>query len=79
MPSIPKQVATLLQDLTTHLPTILGKNLVGIYLYGSLTQRAFNPQCSDGTTDHWPVALIALENELGAQARKFVAKWGKIR
>jgi len=36
-----------LQDLTTHLPKLLGKNLDGIYLYGSLTQRAFNPTRSD--------------------------------
>jgi predicted nucleotidyltransferase len=47
MASIPNQVTALLQDLTAHLPTILGKNLVGIYLYGSLTQRAFNPKRSD--------------------------------
>lgn len=39
--------------------------------------QAFNPQCSDGTTDHWSITLIALENELGAQARKYLAKWGR--
>ncbi len=37
----------LLHDLTAHLPVILGRNMVGLYLYGSLTQRAFNPKRSD--------------------------------
>jgi len=44
---IPAQVSALLQDLTEALPTLLGENLVGIYLYGSLTQGAFNPERSD--------------------------------
>jgi Domain of unknown function (DUF4111) len=47
MAKIPFQVTTLVQSLATDLPMILGRNLVGIYLYGSLTQRAFNPQSSD--------------------------------
>ena len=41
--------------------------------------QAFNPQCSDGTTDHWPISLIAIENELGAHARELVAKWGRMK
>ena len=47
MAYIPTQVSALLQDLTTRFPVILGRNLVGIYLYGSLTQRAFDPRRSD--------------------------------
>lgn len=47
MAHIPAQVLALLQDLTAHLPVILGRNLVGIYLHGSLTQQAFNPKRSD--------------------------------
>src|SRR5438128_1897468 len=47
MAHIPTQVTALLEDLTAHLPVILGRNLVGLYLYGSLTQRAFNPKRSD--------------------------------
>ncbi|MEW6211534.1 MAG: aminoglycoside adenylyltransferase domain-containing protein [Acidobacteriota bacterium] len=47
MTRIPAQVSALLHDLATHLPVLLGRNLVGIYLYGSLTQRAFNPARSD--------------------------------
>jgi hypothetical protein len=47
MSHIPVQVAALLEELTTRLPVILGRNLVGVYLYGSLTQAAFNPKRSD--------------------------------
>jgi hypothetical protein len=47
MEPIPAQVSALLQDLTEALPTLLGENLFGIYLYGSLTQGAFNPRHSD--------------------------------
>jgi len=43
----PNDVITLLDDLKVNLPLILGRNLVGIYLYGSLTQKAFNPERSD--------------------------------
>lgn len=45
--AIPNQVSALLEDLTDQFPVILGKDLVGIYVYGSLTQRAFNPKRSD--------------------------------
>jgi Domain of unknown function (DUF4111)/Nucleotidyltransferase domain len=44
---IPTEISALLEELTAALPTILGENLVGIYLYGSLTQGAFNPERSD--------------------------------
>jgi hypothetical protein len=47
MASIPVEVSTLLLNLNAQLPAILGRNLVGIYLYGSLTQAAFNPKRSD--------------------------------
>ena len=47
MGPIPAQLSALLQDLTEALRVLLGQNLVGIYLYGSLTQNAFNPERSD--------------------------------
>ena len=47
MARIPAQVGSLLQELTAKLSTILGRNLVGVYLYGSLTQGAFNQWRSD--------------------------------
>jgi len=47
MPNIPRKVSRLLQDLSAQLPLILGRNLVGVYLYGSVTHAAFNPKRSD--------------------------------
>jgi predicted nucleotidyltransferase len=47
MARIPARVSALLQEITDGLPVILGRNLAGIYLYGSLTQGAFNPKRSD--------------------------------
>ena len=44
---VPSQVISLLDSLVAELPAVIGANLVGIYLYGSLTQRAFNPKRSD--------------------------------
>lgn len=43
----PAQVSALLEALAQRLPVLLGRNLVGIYLYGSLTQQAFDPRLSD--------------------------------
>jgi len=47
MPKVPHQVTALLDDLAAQLPSLLGRNVVGVYVYGSLTQRAFNPRRSD--------------------------------
>jgi hypothetical protein len=47
MARIPAQVTALLETLAARLPVILGGNLVGVYLYGSLTQRAFDARRSD--------------------------------
>ena len=47
MSRVPAQVTELLADLTRHLPVVLGRNLFGFYLYGSLTQKAFNSKRSD--------------------------------
>jgi predicted nucleotidyltransferase len=44
---VPPQVSALLEDLTQALRILLGENLVGVYLYGSITQGAFNPERSD--------------------------------
>jgi Aminoglycoside adenylyltransferase, C-terminal domain len=46
-PVIPTQVENLLNEVTANFKKILQNNLFGIYLYGSLTQRAFNPARSD--------------------------------
>jgi hypothetical protein len=45
--NIPKDLFDLLQAMVTDLPEILHGNLVGIYLWGSLTYDAFDETCSD--------------------------------
>lgn len=59
----------MLHDVAAQLQIILRRNLVGIYLYGSLTQRAFNPKRSD--VDCLVVTQRALSE---AQFRKLV-RW----
>ncbi len=45
--NIPKDLADLFQAMATDFPEILRENLVGIYLWGSLTYDAFDEECSD--------------------------------
>ncbi len=45
--TIPNDLSGLLQQMATDLPTILQGNLVGLYLWGSLTYDAFDEICSD--------------------------------
>ena len=48
MPGTPSQyVATLLDQLARQLQADLGRNVVGLYVYGSLTQNAFDARRSD--------------------------------
>ncbi len=47
MSTFTPDVSAVLDDLTATLPRVLGGNLVGMYLYGSLTQDAFDPRRSD--------------------------------
>src|SRR5215831_18342344 len=44
---IPKDLSNLLQVMATDFPAILPEDLVGIYLWGSLTYNAFDATCSD--------------------------------
>src|ERR1700722_5887936 len=44
---IPKDLSDLLQAMATDFPAILRGNLLGFYLWGSLTYRAFDEACSD--------------------------------
>jgi hypothetical protein len=69
MMPIPRPVSALLQDLTAQLRVILGRNLFGVYVYGSLTQHAFNHKRSDVDS------IVVTERELSdAQFRK-VGAW----
>jgi len=45
--SVPTDLSDLLQQIAADLPVILRGNLVGIYLWGSLTYDAFDETCSD--------------------------------
>ena len=44
---IPKDLSNLLQVMATDFAAILREDLVGIYLWGSLTYNAFDATCSD--------------------------------
>ncbi len=67
MARIPYQVSSLLDELTAQLRNLLRQNLVGIYLYGSLTQAAFDPARSDID------CIVVTERDLSA------AEFSKIR
>ena len=47
MAEYPAEVAALFDDLTAHFRRLLGEELVGIYLFGSLTQGSFDAARSD--------------------------------
>lgn len=76
MKNLPPQVSALLQVLSNTLPSLLGNNLVGLYLYGSLTQGAFNQDRSD--VDCIAVTLRELPEhqfvELAAWLTRFAAE-----
>ena len=44
---IPEALAELLRSIAADFPVILKDNLVGVYLWGSLTYGAFDERCSD--------------------------------
>ncbi|HXN51364.1 MAG TPA: aminoglycoside adenylyltransferase domain-containing protein [Candidatus Acidoferrum sp.] len=45
--NIPPDLSNLLQTMASDFPAVLRGNLVGIYLWGSLTYDAFDESCSD--------------------------------
>lgn len=47
MARVPHQVSALLDELAAQLPVLLGNNVIGVYVCGSLTQQAFDPRRSD--------------------------------
>ena len=62
---VPHDLADLLQAVATDFPTLLPDNLVGIYLWGSLTYDAFDESCSD--VDFVTVTRHDLEDHQFAQ------------
>ena len=47
MNNFPENLRALLDEMANDFPSILENNLVGIYLWGSLTYEAFDERCSD--------------------------------
>lgn len=45
--NIPENLTVLLHEMASDFPSLLENNLVGIYLWGSLTYKAFDERCSD--------------------------------
>lgn len=57
----PPDLRALLDELSAQLPKLLGRDLVGIYIYGSLTQGAFQPERSElqrGGSDGNPIPWL---------------------
>jgi len=75
MARVPRQVSALLDELGTQLPTLLGKNLVGVYVYGSLTQKAFDPRRSD--VDCIAVLRRDLSRAEAKALRTYLAKYSE--
>ena len=44
---IPQDLSALLHEIARDFPALLENNLVGVYLWGSLTYEAFDERCSD--------------------------------
>ena len=76
LPKIPAELSALLHDITRDFPAVLSENLVGIYLWGSLTYRAFDKRCSDVDSivvtrrDLNDTEFAAMERWFGRAARR---------
>jgi predicted nucleotidyltransferase len=66
---VPSPIAATLRALTEALGRILGSTLVGAYLYGSLTQRDFDPARSDLD------CLVVVRRELTDTQFRKLATW----
>ena len=47
MSRLPVEATALLDEMSANIRVLLGRNLVGIYLYGSITNSSFSPNRSD--------------------------------
>lgn len=68
---VPKQLNNLFIKITNSFPKLLGNNLVGIYLYGSLTYGTFNEKTSDID------CIVVLNRNLNGSKFKGLNKWYK--
>jgi len=69
MARIPAKLSTLLHDLGTQLPVMLGRNLVSVYLYGSVTHNGFAPKTSDVD------CLVVTRRELSEAQFRRLGSW----
>lgn len=74
-PRVPAEAVSLLDKMTNHIPVILGRNLVGIYLYGSITNSSFNPHRSD--IDCLAVTRISLSENQFRRLRAWLENMAK--
>ena len=66
---VPEEVEELEQDIARYFPEILKENLVGIYLWGSLTYDAFDEEASDVD------CVAVLERDLSSQEFAGLEGW----
>lgn len=69
MKEVPDEVNSLLAEVAGGFPLLLGGNLTGIYLYGSLTQGAFDPGRSDID------CIVVTQRELSEEEFAAVGEW----
>jgi predicted nucleotidyltransferase len=73
---VPQDLLDLLQEMAADLPVILGGNLVGIYLWGSLTYDAFDETCSD--VDFVAVTRRGLDDREFSELDEWFKEKGKL-
>jgi len=66
---VPRQLSVLLRRIAGDFPILLDDNLVGIYLWGSLTYDAFDPGCSDVD------AVVVIRRDLSRSEFTALARW----
>lgn len=69
MKKAPKEVSALLDGIAKDFPVMFGDRLTGIYLYGSLTQEAFDPTRSDID------CIVVTRSELSDEDFTAVGEW----
>ena len=68
-PNLPNELSALLEEVANDFPLILKGNLVGIYLWGSLTYEAFDEKCSDVD------CIIVIRRDLNDKEFKEIESW----
>jgi len=66
---LPEDLSTLLRSIATDFPGLLRENLVGVYLWGSLTYNAFDVRCSDVDT------VVVTRSDLNDAEFSGLARW----